>query len=179
MGRSVRQSEIARIRDPVLAGETSAVQVMRASLERVEAAGALNIFTELNAEAALDRARALDKMLVEEPERAAALPLFGVPLAHKDLFWRLGQTLGCGAKHPPIAAAAANAAVIDRLEAAGAITIGALHLAEFALGATGYNAHLGPSTNPLYPGRVVGGSSSGSAAAVAARLVPAALGSDT
>lgn len=106
-------------------------------------------------------------------------PLHGVPLAHKDMFYRAGELAECGTEllrgHRPDR----TATVIARLEAAGAVDVGRLNMVEFALGITGHNAHTGHPRNPWDRSRVTGGSTSGGAAAVAARLLPATLGSDT
>ena len=105
--------------------------------------------------------------------------LHGVPMAHKDMFYRTGQLAECGALlargHRPTV----TATVLRRLDAAGAIDVGRLNMVEFALGITGHNAHTGHPQNPWDRSRITGGSTSGGAAAVAARLIPATLGSDT
>ncbi len=109
---------------------------------------------------------------------AAAGLLHGVPLAHKDIFARANTIVTNGSKITD-QPAAETATVLARLDAAGAIEIGALNLVAFAAGATGHNTHFGDCRNPWNTACVPGGSSSGSAAAVAARMVPAALGTDT
>lgn len=109
---------------------------------------------------------------------AASGLLHGVPLAHKDIFARANTLVTNGSKIPD-RPATETASVLARLDAAGAIELGALNLVEFAAGATGHNAHFGDCRNPWNPERVPGGSSSGSAAAVAARMVMGALGTDT
>lgn len=136
----------------------------------------LNAFVAVEADEALERARELDR------ERAAGRsrgPLHGVPVAHKDMYYRVGKVSGCGSKIRQDFVPSATSPLVERLEAAGAITLGRLHMAEFAMGPTGHNAHLGRCCNPWDESRITGGSSSGSGAAVAARLVFAALGSDT
>ena len=106
-------------------------------------------------------------------------PVHGVPLAHKDMYYRAGKLAECGSKIRKGWIAPATATALRRLEDAGALYLGALHMSEFAYGPTGHNAHLGHGRNPWDTGHVTGGSSSGSGTAVAARLTPAALGSDT
>ncbi len=106
-------------------------------------------------------------------------PLHGVPLAHKDMYYRAGKLAECGSKIRAGWQASATSTALARIANAGAVYLGALHMAEFAYGPTGHNAHLGPARNPWDLERITGGSSSGSGAAVAARLTPAALGSDT
>ncbi|HYL87667.1 MAG TPA: amidase [Burkholderiales bacterium] len=106
-------------------------------------------------------------------------PLAGRALAHKDMFYRAGLVSNCGSKIRKGWVAAETAAVLERLDAAGALDIGTLNMAEFAYGPTGHNDHWGDCCNPWNPEYITGGSSSGSAAAVAAGIVFAALGSDT
>src|SRR5205085_815976 len=105
--------------------------------------------------------------------------LAGIPLAHKDMFYRAGQVSNCGSKIRRGWVAAETATVLERLDAAGALDIGALNMAEFAYGPTGHNDNGGDCCNPWNPQYITGASSSGSGAAAAARLVFAALGSDT
>jgi aspartyl-tRNA(Asn)/glutamyl-tRNA(Gln) amidotransferase subunit A len=135
---------------------------------------AINAFTALHEEPALQAAGRADA-LVARGERIG--PLHGVPLAHKDMYFRMGRASGCGARRP--VHGTSTSTLLARLDAAGAIELGALHMCEYALGPTGHNAHLGDCRNPWNSSYVSGGSSSGSGAAVAARIVPAALGSDT
>ena len=106
-------------------------------------------------------------------------PLGAIPLAHKDMFYRAGQVSNCGSKIRRGWAATETSAALERLDAAGALDIGTLNMSEFAYGPTGHNEHWGDCRNPWNPDYITGGSSSGSGAAVAARLVFGALGSDT
>ncbi|MEQ1649494.1 MAG: amidase [Hyphomicrobiaceae bacterium] len=106
-------------------------------------------------------------------------PLAGVPLAHKDMFDRTGKIASWGARIRADQPATTNATVIDRLARAGALQIAALHLTEFAFGPTGHNYVLGHARNPWDPTRITGGSSAGTACAVAYGAIPAGLGSDT
>jgi len=106
-------------------------------------------------------------------------PLGGVPLAHKDMFYRAGRVSNCGSKIRRGWVAGETSAALERLDAAGALDLGTLNMAEFAYGPTGHNEHWGDCCNPWNPDTITGGSSSGSGAAVAARLVFGALGSDT
>ena len=106
-------------------------------------------------------------------------PLAGVPLAHKDMFDRKGKIASWGAKIRADKPAAEDATAIARYKAAGALQIAALHLTEFAYGPTGHNYVLGHARNPWDPTRITGGSSGGTAAAVAYGAIPAGLGSDT
>jgi len=113
--------------------------------------------------------------------RAARLrgPLHGVPLAHKDLFYRAGKVTACGSRVRKDFVPATTATVLDRLAGAGALCVGALHMAEFAFSPTGWNQHYGHCLNPWNEAHVPGGSSSGSGAAVGARLVHGSLGTDS
>jgi 1-carboxybiuret hydrolase len=159
----------------VASGRTSATAVVTACLDRIERWNpALNAFTAVLAERARARAMAIDASGAKQG------PLAGVPFAVKNLFDIAGLPTLAGSKinrdHKP---ALADAPVIARLEAAGAILVGALNMGEYAYDFTGENAHYGPSRNPHDPARMTGGSSGGSGSAVGGGLVPLALGSDT
>src|SRR5207253_1459038 len=106
-------------------------------------------------------------------------PLHGVPLAHKDMFYRAGKVSSGGSKILQDHVATTTATVLERLDAAGAIELGVLNMSEFAAGPTGHNLHFGHCRNAFNAAHIPGGSSSGSAVAVAARAVFGALGSDT
>lgn len=103
----------------------------------------------------------------------------GVPLAHKDIFYRAGRVSNCGSKIRRGWVARETSAALARLDAAGYMQIGTLNMSEFAYGPTGHNEHWGDCCNPWHPDYIAGGSSSGAGAAVAARLAYGALGSDT
>jgi aspartyl-tRNA(Asn)/glutamyl-tRNA(Gln) amidotransferase subunit A len=135
-----------------------------------------NAFVRIETDEALALAGKADAALARGEMKG---PLHGVPMAHKDMYYSAGKVAGCGSKVREGWIAPATSTVIARLEAAGSFRIGALHLAEFAYSPTGHNPYLGHARNPWDPARLTGGSSSGSGAAVAARLTPAALGSDT
>jgi len=161
----------------VRAGAVSARAVTEAALARIEAGnGAVNAFSAVVAERALARADAVDA--ARRAGRAG--PLAGVPFAVKNLFDLEGLVTLAGARltadDPP---ARADADLVTRMEDAGAVCVGALHMGEFAYDFTGENAHYGPCRNPHDPERMTGGSSSGSGAATAAGLAPVSLGSDT
>src|SRR5215475_1760571 len=132
----------------------------------------LNAFLQIDREGALRRASEIE-------ESGLAWPLAGIPIAVKDNICVRGMQTSCGSKilgdyHPPY-----NATVIDRLTNAGAVVIGKTNCDEFAMGSSNENSAFGPVKNPWDLTRVPGGSSGGSAAAVAAGIVPIALGSDT
>lgn len=163
----------AAIRSSVLSSEA----LTGLCLDRIERfQPTLNAFISVDREGALAAARDADARL-----RAGAPcgPLHGVPLAHKDMFHRAGQVTSCGSRMRLDDIQLRTAPVLTRLDAAGAITLGRLNLSEFALGPTGQNAHYGRACNPWRLDVITGGSSSGSAAAVAAGLAYGALGSDT
>ena len=159
---------------PETATTASATQQVQAALLRIRATDArVNAFTAVLAERALNKAAAVD-------DSDAALPLRGLPFAVKNLFDLRGLTTLAGSKiergAPP---ASRDAVLVRRLEAAGAICVGALNMDEYAYGFTTENSHEGPTHNPHDLSRISGGSSGGSAAAVAAGQVALTLGSDT
>ena len=155
----------------------SSLEATKALLARIERwQGKLNAFARVEAGDALKAARAADRALASGKAKGA---LHGVPLAHKDMYYVKGKLAECGSKIRKGFVAPATATAVARLETAGALRLGALNMVEFAFGPTGHNVHTGPVRNPWDRSRITGGSSSGSGSAVAARLVPAALGSDT
>ncbi|WP_088344639.1 MULTISPECIES: AtzE family amidohydrolase [Rhodomicrobium] len=162
----------------VNAGDTTAVAVTEAALARIAAGnGQLNAFTAITADRALAKARAVDE---NRAAQATPLPLAGVPFAVKNLFDVAGLPTLAGSKiNRDRVPATADSPLIQRLEASGAVLVGALNMGEYAYDFTGENVHDGPSRNPHDPSRMSGGSSGGSGTAVAAGFVPLALGSDT
>jgi aspartyl-tRNA(Asn)/glutamyl-tRNA(Gln) amidotransferase subunit A len=151
----------------------SSLELTDACLARIDRAQPqLNCFISIDPERARDQARQADAA------NGTGL-LAGVPLAHKDMFYRRGRISTCGSKIRRDVVADITATVLNRLDDAGALEIGTLNMSEFAAGATGHNVHFGDCVNPWKAGYAPGGSSSGSGAAVAARLVFGALGSDT
>jgi 1-carboxybiuret hydrolase len=160
----------------VRSGATSAVQATQAALDRIAATEPkVNAFTAVLAERALKRAA-----LIDRHERRARMPLAGVPFAVKNLFDIAGLPTLAGSKIEASAAPARrDAALVRRLETAGAVLVGALNMDEYAYGFTTENTHFGATRNPHDGTRISGGSSGGSAAAVAAGQVPLTLGSDT
>jgi len=161
----------------IAARRTTARAAAEACLARIEALdGQLASFVAVDREGALRAADAADAA-VARGDRLG--PLHGVPLAHKDMYYREGDVTACGSRiraafRPPV-----TATVLQRLDAAGAITLGRLAMVEFAMGPHGYNENLRQCRNPWQLGHVPCGSSSGSGVAVAARLVAGSLGSDT
>src|SRR5215470_9097260 len=168
-------SEIAAA---VCDGRTSAAAVVRAALARIAKHDrVLNAFTAVTAERALAKAAAIDA----ERARGRRLgSLAGVPFAVKNLFDIAGLPTLAGSKiNRSRPRAARDATLIERLEASGAVLVGALNMGEYAYDFTGENVHDGAARNPHDPDRMTGGSSSGSGGAVAGGLVPLSLGSDT
>lgn len=163
-------------------GRISSVALTRAAIERAQQVQArCRAFLEIEVEPALAAAERADVAL-DAARRSGREPeseLLGIPLAHKDMFDRAGRVLRYGSRvlddHRPHDCAT----VIARLEQAGAVTLGSLHMAEFALGATGHNAAFGDAANAWDPAYIAGGSSSGSGVAVAGGAVFGSFGSDT
>ncbi len=157
--------------------KVSALEVAEATLAHIAAhQPKLNAFVRMDTTDALAAAKAADRALTAGHNIG---PLHGVPLAHKDMFYRPGLRVTCASAirrdfQPDILST-----VLARLDAAGAITVGALNMSEFANGPTGHNVHYGPTRNPWNTECITGGSSTGSGTAVAGRLVYGSLGSDT
>jgi 1-carboxybiuret hydrolase len=166
------------IREAVAHGETSAQEIVEATLARIEALNPkLGAFTDVTAARALKKAAEIDAASA----RGETLgPLAGAPFAVKNLFDVAGLSTRAGSKiNRERAPARADATLAARLEAAGAILVGALNMGEYAYDFTGENAHDGPSRNPHNLRHMSGGSSGGSGSAIAGGLTPLALGSDT
>jgi 1-carboxybiuret hydrolase len=173
-----RSSTALEIAAAVRSGAVSAVEVTQAALSRIETDNPqLGAFTAVTAERALAEAARVDAVVADGGDPG---PLAGVPFAVKNLFDIAGLATLAGSKinadHPP---AAGDAMLIQRLNKAGAVLVGALNMGEYAYDFTGENCHYGPSRNPHDPNHMSGGSSGGSGTAAAAGLVPLTLGSDT
>ncbi|MSO91849.1 MAG: amidase [Rhodospirillales bacterium] len=167
-------TEVARL---IRKRKISSVEATEASVGRLERYGArFNCVVEIDAEGALKAARKADRELARRQARG---PLHGVPLAHKDMYYRKGRVSGCGSRIRASFVPDHTATVLQRLDAAGALDIARLNMVEFALGITGHNEITGDVRNPWNPKHLPGGSSSGSAVSVAARLTYGSLGSDT
>lgn len=163
--------------DAIRDRKVSSLELLDACFAQIQLAGEeLNAFIWLDYEGARNFARRADEAL----EKGNWLgPLHGIPLAHKDMFYREGKPCTCGSRIRKHFVPLATATVLARMDAAGAYSFGGLNMAEFAWGETGHNREFGDCHNPWNPAYVPGGSSSGSGAAVAARMTYAALGSDT
>ena len=161
----------------IRARRTTSVAAMEAVLERArQVQPELNCFLRIDEDSALAAAHLADRELARGYVRGA---LHGVPMAHKDMYYRRGVVSTCGSKILRETPAKGTARVLEYLDAAGALQFGVLNMAEFAMGPTGHNWHFGHCRNPWNRERITGGSSSGSGASVAARAAFAALGSDT
>ena len=154
----------------------SSVELTQAFLQRIsEHDTTLNAFISVDEDRALGGAQAADQRLAQ----GNASPLTGIPIAHKDIFCTDGLRTSCGSKMLDNFVPPYDATVISRFNEAGAVILGKTNLDEFAMGSSNENSYYGPVKNPWDPSLVPGGSSGGSAAAVAARMAPAATGTDT
>ncbi|WP_239685045.1 amidase, partial [Ventosimonas gracilis] len=167
---------LAQISQQLNAGAFSSVELTRELLKRIgEKDAGLNSFITVTEALALKQAETCDKRRAAGETGA----LLGLPVGHKDLFCTRDVRTSCGSKMLENFIAPYNATVVEKLEAAGCVTLGKLNMDEFAMGSGNENSHFGATKNPWNTLCVPGGSSGGSAAAVAARLLPAATGSDT
>jgi aspartyl-tRNA(Asn)/glutamyl-tRNA(Gln) amidotransferase subunit A len=156
--------------------EVSSVELTRAFLERISKYRALNAFITLDPERSLAQAAAADARLARGDGAGA---LAGVPIAQKDIFCADGWLTTCGSKILSNFVAPYDATVIEKFNSAGVVLLGKTNMDEFAMGSSNETSFYGPVRNPWNTETVPGGSSGGSAAAVAARLAPAATGTDT
>jgi aspartyl-tRNA(Asn)/glutamyl-tRNA(Gln) amidotransferase subunit A len=158
-------------------GEVTSLDLVESTLNRIDAVDPkLNAFIRVEADTARSEAAEIDQA------RAAGKnlgPLAGVPLAHKDMYYRAGGLTTCGSKIRKDFRPTVTSTALTRLKTDGAVYLGGLNMAEFAFGPTGHNEHFGACRNPWDPSRITGGSSSGSGSATAARMTFGALGSDT
>ena len=156
--------------------QVSAVELATLFLDRIDALNpTLNAFITVDRDKTLAMARDADARRAQ----GESGPLLGVPLAHKDIFCAQGWKTTCGSKMLANFIAPYDATVVDKFKAAGAVTLGKCNMDEFAMGSSNETSFFGPVKNPWDTERVPGGSSGGSAAAIAARLAPAATGTDT
>jgi aspartyl-tRNA(Asn)/glutamyl-tRNA(Gln) amidotransferase subunit A len=172
----LHDKSVAELSAALQARQVSSVEVTRTLLDRVERHQAnLNAFISITAEAALAEAARADVRL----GRKDAGPLTGIPIAHKDIFCTQGEKTTCGSRMLAEFVSPYDATVVERLRAAGVVMLGKTNMDEFAMGSSNETSFFGPVRNPWDVTRVPGGSSGGSAVAVAARLTPAATATDT
>lgn len=178
MSLNLDQADAVATAAAIREGQISAVEVVTAALARIKARDkALNCFTAVTAQTALANAEEIDRAIAAGVDPG---PLAGVPFAVKNLFDVAGLTTLAGSKINALdAPATQDATAVAALKRAGGVLIGTLNMDEYAYGFVTENSHYGPTHNPHDLTRVAGGSSGGSAAAVAAGLVPLTLGSDT
>jgi len=173
---SLHHLSVAELARGLRAREFSSVELTAHYLERIAGANPrLNAFVTLCAERALEQARQADGRIAA----GAGGPLTGVPLAHKDIFCTAGVLTTCSSRMLANFVSPYDATVVERLAAAGMVMLGKTNMDEFAMGSSNETSFFGPVRNPWDESRVPGGSSGGSAAAVAARLAPVATGTDT
>ncbi len=162
------------------AKQVSSVELTRLFLDRIRRLnGKLNAFITVNEEHSLAQALVADERRSGKGNAGEAGPLTGIPVAHKDIFCTRGLRTTCGSRMLAGFTSPYDAHVIERFAAAGAVMLGKTNMDEFAMGSSNETSHFGPVRNPWDAARVPGGSSGGSAAAVAARMAPAATGTDT
>ncbi|BCD86798.1 glutamyl-tRNA(Gln) amidotransferase subunit A [Pseudomonas solani] len=172
----MHQLTLAEIARALAAKEFSSEELSGALLARIQALDPqLNSFVTVTADQALEQARAADARRAAGENGA----LLGAPIAHKDLFCTQGVRTSCGSKMLDNFTAPYDATVVEKLKAAGTVSLGKLNMDEFAMGSASESSYYGAVKNPWALDRVPGGSSGGSAAAVAARLVPGTTGTDT
>lgn len=170
----IERMSLSELSGRLARGELSAVELAQHFLDRI-AADPLNAFIDVQPELTLEQARVADRRLAAG-ERG---PLLGIPLAHKDIFVTRGWRCTAGSRMLADYVSPYDATVVERLAAAGAVCLGKTNCDEFAMGSANENSHFGPTLNPWDHKAVPGGSSGGSAAAVAAGLAPLATGTDT
>jgi len=177
MTNDILELSLAQVARAIRTKKLSSLEVTRACLEQAHRVQTrLNCFISIEDDAAIKAAKAADRALRSGHKPG---PLHGVPLAHKDMFYRKGRISTCGSKILRDFRPDVTATVVARLYAAGAIWLGGLNMSEFAADPTGHNVHFGNCCNAWNPEHIAGGSSSGSGVATAARACFGALGSDT
>ncbi|MDP3334381.1 MAG: Asp-tRNA(Asn)/Glu-tRNA(Gln) amidotransferase subunit GatA [Methylococcaceae bacterium] len=166
---------IAELAKGLRAGEFSSVELTQTYLQRIHQHSELNAYVTVTDELALQQAQAADAKLAS----GDASLLTGIPIAQKDIFCTLGVKTTCGSKMLDNFIAPYNATVVDKLNQAGVVMLGKVNMDEFAMGSSNETSYYGPTKNPWNTNTVPGGSSGGSATAVAARLAVCATGTDT
>jgi aspartyl-tRNA(Asn)/glutamyl-tRNA(Gln) amidotransferase subunit A len=169
-------STVTDLSAALAARKISAVELVRACLDRIAKLDRqLNAFISTDEEKSLRGARRADELRA----RGEGGPLTGIPIAHKDIICTRDFRTTCGSRMLENYTSPYDAHVVSELERAGTVILGKTNMDEFAMGSSSESSHFGPVRNPWAMGRVPGGSSGGSAAAVAARMAPAATGTDT
>jgi aspartyl-tRNA(Asn)/glutamyl-tRNA(Gln) amidotransferase subunit A len=172
----MHNATVSELSAALAAGKTSSVELTRMFLDRIrQRNGVLNAFITVDAEKSLAQARSADARIA----RGEGARLTGIPIAHKDIFCARDWLTTCGSKMLANFVSPYDAHVIERFGAAGCVILGKTNMDEFAMGSSNETSYFGPVKNPWDQACVPGGSSGGSAAAVAARLAPAATGTDT
>ena len=170
------QSSLTELAAALRGKQVSSVELTQASLARIDALNpTLNAFITVDPEGALAAARAADERI----SAGNAGPLTGIPLAHKDVFCTEGLRTSCASKMLDNFVSPYDAHVVSQLKAAGAVMVGKTNMDEFAMGSSNESTYYGPTRNAWHTDRIAGGSSGGSAVAVAAGMVPMATGTDT
>jgi aspartyl-tRNA(Asn)/glutamyl-tRNA(Gln) amidotransferase subunit A len=176
----VLNSSLSELSAALAAKRVSSVELTRQFLDRIRALnGTLNAFITVDEEHSLGQALVADQRRAGKGGAAAPGPLTGIPIAHKDIFCTTGLRTTCGSRMLADYTSPYDAHVIERFDAAGAVQLGKTNMDEFAMGSSNETSYFGPVRNPWDATRVPGGSSGGSATAVAARMAPAATGTDT
>lgn len=167
---------VAGLRSELAAGDVSSVELTRDTLKRIS-----DLNPELNAVISSSEERAINAAIKADEARrkGSSSPLLGIPILHKDIFCTQGLPTTCASKMLADFVAPYDATVVTRLDQAGMVTLGKCNMDEFAMGSSNETSHFGACKNPWDTSRVPGGSSGGSASAVAAGLAPIATGTDT
>ncbi|TWO69801.1 Asp-tRNA(Asn)/Glu-tRNA(Gln) amidotransferase subunit GatA [Caenimonas sedimenti] len=175
MSGALHELSVAELATQLRAKKVSAIEAAQHFLARGKTHASLGVYLATNEDVTLAQARAADARIAA----GDSAPLLGVPIAHKDIFVTKDFPSTAGSKMLEGYRSPFDATVVDRLAQAGAVTLGKLNCDEFAMGSSNENSAYAPVKNPWDTSRIPGGSSGGSAAAVAARLAPAATGTDT
>ena len=166
---------VTEILEAIKKKDISATEITKEYLKRIKASDDLNCFITLTEDSALDRAREIDKDISKNNLK----PLSGLPIAQKDIFCTKGVKTSCGSKMLDNFISPYDATVVDKLNEAGTIMLGKTNMDEFAMGSSNETSFYGAVKNPWDYEYVPGGSSGGSASAVAARISPCSTGTDT
>lgn len=172
---SLHHSSLSELSALLRNRQLSSVELTQYFIERIKRNSELNAFITVAEQTALEQARAADRALAD----ANPPGLCGIPIAHKDLFCTHGLLTSCGSRILENFISPYDATIVRRIREAGMVTLGKTNMDEFAMGSSNENSYYGPVKNPWNQDRVPGGSSGGSATAVAAGLAPVATGSDT